>query len=329
MSRSDAVYFTEFGGPEVLRVGPWPEGPLGEHDVRIGVSTFALNRADLMYLAGEHYTIPAFPSRIGSEACGVVTETGAAVTGCAPGDRVTTIPFFTQNGVQGATAVVPDDYVTAVPDGLDDNEATAIWMQYLTPYFAFKEVCDLGEGDTVVITAASSSAGLGALQLCRELGVAAVATTRSPAKAEILRQSGASEVVVGDENLAKAISRASNGKGLQAAFDPLGGDSLQRYADHLAPGATVFGYGTLTDRQPVVPAAAMCRARAVFHPYSMFNHVDDPGQRARGIALVSEAIRSGCLRPRVDRVFGFEHVVDAYRYMQSGNQAGKIVVTVP
>ncbi|WP_275295090.1 zinc-dependent alcohol dehydrogenase family protein [Amycolatopsis sp. La24] len=326
---SEAVYFTEFGGPEVLRVGPWPEQPLGERDVRIRVSAFALNRADLMYLAGEHYTIPAFPSRIGSEACGVVTETGSEVTAFVPGDRVTTIPFFTQNGVQGISAVVPDDYVTTAPDGLDDHEATAVWMQYLTPYFAFKEVCDLGEGDAVLITAASSSAGLGALQLCRELGVAAIATTRSPAKAEILRQSGASEVVVGDENLPKAISRASNGKGLQAAFDPLGGDSLQRYADHLAPGATVFGYGTLTERQPVVPAAAMCRARAVFHPYSMFNHVDDPGQRARGIALVSEAIRSGRLRPRVDRVFGFEHVVDAYRYMQSGNQAGKIVVTVP
>lgn len=148
-------------------------------------------------------------------------------------------------------------------------------------------------------------------------------------KAEILRESGATAVVVGDAGLARAISRASEGKGLRAAFDPLGGDSLARYVDHLAPGATVFGYGTLTDRQPVVPAAAMCRARAVFHPYSMFNHVSDPGQRARGTALVGEAIRSGRLRPRVDRVFDFGHVTDAYRYLRSGSQAGKIVVTAP
>ncbi|MBU2694464.1 zinc-dependent alcohol dehydrogenase family protein [Pimelobacter sp. 30-1] len=322
-----AIFFERFGGPEVLQSGAFEDRPLGPRDVRLDVAAFALNRADLMYLHGEHYTIPEFPARIGSEASGIVTEVGADVSELAVGDRVATIPFFTQDGVQGTSAVFPADYVVPVPGDLDDVHACAVWMQYLTPYMAFKEVRDLGRGDVVLVTAAASSAGLGALQLCRELEIATVATTRSAAKADLLRASGATAVVVGDDDLSAAIAEVSGGRGIDAAFDPIAGDSLSRYVDDLAPGATVFGYGTLSDEQPVIPVAAMCRAGAVFHPYSLFNHIGIPDQRRRGVELISKAVAGGSLRPRVDRVFGFADALDAYRYMESNAQAGKIVVT--
>jgi NADPH:quinone reductase-like Zn-dependent oxidoreductase len=182
----------------------------------------------------------------------------------------------------------------------------------------------------VLITAAASSAGLGALQLARVLGLRTIATTRTPDKLELLRRNGAtSAVVIGTCDIGEEIDRVSGGRGLAAAFDPVGGTSLAGYVDHLAKGATVFGYGTLSDRLPVIPVAGMCRAQAVFHPYSMFNHVVDPQQRARGCKVVLDAIAAGELRPTIDRVFEFDQVVDAYHYMESNQQAGKIVVRVP
>ena len=322
-----AIYFERFGGPEVLQVGEFEDRPLGPRDVRIEVTAFALNRADLMYIRGEHYTIPEFPARIGSEATGTVVEVGAQVSNFSLGDRVSTIPFFTQHGVQGTSAVFPAEYVVAVPGDLDDVRACSIWMQYLTPYMAFKEVRNLGSGDVVLVTAAASSAGLGALQLCRKLGINTVATTRTPAKADLLRESGATAVVVGDDDISLVIAEVSEGRGLNAAFDPIAGNSLSRYVHDLAPGAIVFGYGTLSDEQPVVPVAAMCRANAVFHPYSLFNHIGIPAQRRRGVELISQAVAAGSLLPHVDQVFDFDHALDAYRYMESNAQAGKIVVT--
>lgn len=324
------LYFEELGGPEKLRIGPWPRRPLRPGEVRLRVQAFALNRADLMYLNGEHYTIPDLPTRIGSEAVGTVIEVAPGVTGVALGDRVSTMPFFTPDGVQGDVAVVPADYLAPADDRLGDAQACSVWMQYLTPYLAFVEVCRLRPGDAVLVTAATSTAGLGAVEIARSLGLSTIATTRSPGKADLLREAGATAVAVaGTDDLGRVIAEATGGRGVDAAFDPIGGRSLADYVDHLAQGAVVLGYGTLSDEQPEIPVAAMCRARAVFHPYSMFNHIDDPRQRRGAVRFISDRITTGELTPRVDRVFPFEEAVEAYRYMQSNQQAGKIVVTVP
>jgi NADPH:quinone reductase-like Zn-dependent oxidoreductase len=331
MSRPEsAVVFRELGGPEVLNVEDASPRPVADNDVRIDVAAFALNRADLMFIHGEHYTIPAFPSRIGSEAVGTVTEIGKNITAFNIGDRVTSIPFYTTtDGVQGTTAVLPGDYVTLAPPELSDAEACSVWMQYLTSYFAFAEVANLGSDDTVLVTAAASSAGLGAIEVARALGARVIATTRTEKKRSLLLEAGANEVaLVGVDDLGEVIDRTTDGKGVRVAFDPIGGESLGTYVHHLAPNAVIFGYGTLSDQQPVIPMAAMCRTQSVFHPYSMFNHVGRADERQRGVDFILERIGSGALRPRVDRVFAFDQVLDAYRYMESNEQSGKIVVQI-
>ena len=327
---SRIVQCEQFGGPEVLRVVDAEDPPLLPGEVRYDVRAFALNRADLMFLRGEHYTIPEFPSRIGQEAAGVVTEIGPGVTGFAVGDAVTAVPFFTQrHGVHGTSAFTPAGFLTRMPREIDFARGTSLWMQYLTPWFAFVEVARLTKGDTLLVTAAASSAGLGAIQIARYLGVHTVATVRTPAKAELLYGQGADAVVVeGNGGLASAVREVSGGRGIDAAFDPIGGDSLLSYSGLLARGAVVLGYGTLSDRQPVVPVADMVRADAVFHPYSMFNHVIDPEQLARATRAILSGIDAGELDPVVDRVFPFAELLDAYRYMESNRQAGKIVVEV-
>ena len=324
------VQCVEFGGPDKLIISEIDDAPLERDEVRYRVEAFALNRADLMFMRGQHYTVPIFPSRIGQEAAGVVTEIGAGVTRFAVGDHVTAIPFHTmKHGVQGESAVTPEDYLTLVPENVDSVTAGAIWMQYLTPWFAFVELAKLDRGDTVLITAAASSAGLGAIQIAKLLGLRTVVTVRNPAKAALLEAQGADAVVVsGQDDLAEAVKRVSGGAGIAASFDPIAGDSLDGYVDLLARGAVVISYGALSEQQPVVPLAAMVRANAKFYPYSMFNHVIEPEQLLRACTEISAALASGDLRPVIDRVFDFDQLLDAYRYMESNAQMGKIVVQV-
>ncbi|NKB39275.1 MAG: zinc-binding dehydrogenase [Gammaproteobacteria bacterium] len=322
------VQFKEFGGPEKLQFTSLEPGKLEAGEVLFKVDAFALNRADILFLNGHHYSLPNFPSRIGSEAAGVVEAVGSGVTNFKPGDKVSSIPFHNDAyGTQGEWAIVPEQYLCSWPDSLSAEEACSVWMQYLTAYYALFEVGKLTENDYVLIPAASSSAGIGAIQLTEEAGAKAIATTRTQDKAEFLLTAGASFVVVTeDENLAERILEITGGQGVRLVYDPIAGSFTKAYLDALARHAIIFLYGLLGGDATEVDIVAMVRKAAVIHPYSMFNHVCEAEQLEKGKDYIFSRLLNGSLRPLVDRVFDFEQTLDAYRYMETNQQKGKIVV---
>ena len=324
------VRLHEVGYPaDTLRIERIARPTLRPDEVGIRVHAFALNRADWLYARGMHYTALVLPSRIGSECAGVVEEVGSAVHDIKPGDKVATVPFnTTMHGVQGEYAVVPARYVAPWPAELSAIEATSIWMQYLTAYFAFIEVGQLTARDHVLIPAASSSAGLAAVQLAKLCGATVIATTRSSAKAALIYETGADTVVVVNDSidLSNAILQASGERGVRIVYDPVAGPFMRRYLDALAPNARIFIYGLLSGQATELDIVPLVRRAAVVHPYSMFNHVSDPDQLRRGIAFVLDAIRDRGLRPRIGKVFGFGESVSAYRELDDDSHYGKIVV---
>ena len=100
-----------------------------------------------------------------------VEAIGEDVTGFAIGDKVSTIPAFSMNrySVYGEQAIVPATATVKHPDNLSWEQATKIWMQYLTAYGALIDAAQLVPGDAVIITAASSSVGLAAMRQYRSL----------------------------------------------------------------------------------------------------------------------------------------------------------------
>lgn len=330
METARVVRFKRIGGPEVLSIEDIEKPEPGPGEVRLEVCAFALNRADCLFIRGQHYSQASLPSRIGSEAAGIVDAIGEGVSEFEPGDKVCTIPFHNDKyGVQGEFAVYPARYVAPWPERLSAVQACSVWMQYLTAYFALLEVGKAGTGDFVLIPAASSSAGLGAIQLVTDVGATAIATTRTDEKKQFILQAGAGHVVVTErEDLARRIDEITDGAGVRLVYDPIGGSFLKSYVDALARHATIFLYGLLSGEPTVVEIVPMVRKAAVLHPYSMFNHVSDPVQLARGKNYIQERLGDGRLTPLVDRVFDFEQVVEAYQYMESNQQKGKIVVRV-
>lgn len=326
-----AIIFNKIGGPEVLHIEEIELLPPGPDEVRIKVSAFALNRADLLLMYGLHYTTASFPSKIGSEASGIVDAVGENVSKLNVGDRVSTIPFHTAiHGVQGEYATVPAQFITAWQEGLSATEACSVWMQYLTAYFPFNEITQIGESDWVLIAAASSSAGQGAMQLARAQGAKVIATTRTNKKQNLLLELGADQVIVTEEepDIAARILELTEGKGVKLAYDPIGGHFTSQYAEAMAWHGVIILYGVLAGTSTDIPIVPMVRRAAVLHPYSMFNHVSEPDQLRRGIQFISEKIKEGLLRPRIDRVFPYSEAIEAYHYMESNQQSGKIVVSL-
>src|SRR5436305_2204389 len=195
------VRFHETGGPEVLRVEQVEIPPPGKGEVQIRIHALGLNRAEVMFRAGQYVSQPRFPARPGYEAAGTVAAIGEGVKGFKIGDAVSVIPGFDLNdyGLYGDLANAPAGLVAHHPPALSWVEAAAVWMQYLTAYGALIDIAGLKAGDTVVIPAASSSVGLAAIQIANKVGATPIALTRGRSKRQTLLDAGAAHVVVTDE----------------------------------------------------------------------------------------------------------------------------------
>ena len=201
-------------------------------------------------------------------------------------------------------------------------------MMYATAYFAFRVHARVGPGDTVLVTAASSSAGLGGLHLAKLMGARVIATSRTREKASRLIEQGADHVIATDEGLlAERMLEITDGRGVQVAYDPIGGAFIRRYLDGLAEQARVFVYGMLGgDPSIEYPIASVLRRGLSIQPYSAIPPLADARLREEAKLFLTLALQAGRLAPVVDRVFALEDAVAAYDYMRSGRQFSKIVM---
>ncbi len=295
------------------------------------VEAIGLNRAEIMLRKGKYLETPQLPSRLGYEAAGVIDAVGADVTGLRIGDRVSTIPSFpmSQYGVYGESAIVPAYAAAHYPEKLSAIEGAAIWMQYMTAFGALIEYGGLKKDDTVLITAASSSVGLAAIQIVKAAGGVAIGTTRGADKKAFLLEAGADHVIVTDEeNLVERGMSLTDGKGARLVFDPVAGPLLEQLAAVTAPGGIIFEYGALAPHPTPYPLFPALAKGLTIRGYTLFEIVKNPEMLKRGKEYIYQGIESGSLKPIIDRTFPLAEIADAHRYMASNQQKGKIVVTV-
>jgi NADPH:quinone reductase-like Zn-dependent oxidoreductase len=328
---SRIVRFHRTGGPEVLQIDELDIGQPKAGEVRIRVRAIGLNRAEAMFRSGAYLEAPLLPARLGYEVSGDVEAIGAGVTGLVVGDAVSTVPAFSMNqyGVYGDAAIVPAHAVVKHPARLSWVQAAAIWMQYLTAYGALVEFGALARGDAVVITAASSSVGLAAIQIVNSLGGISIAATRTSAKRAALLGAGAQHVIATQEqDLAKEVLQITSGKGARLAFDPVCGSGVEALANATSEGGTIFLYGALAPEPTPFPLFTALSKNLVVRGYTLFSVVGKPESFARGKRFVIDGLESGRLSPVIARTFPLQDIVQAHRFLESNEQIGKVIVTV-
>lgn len=328
---SRVVRFHRIGGPEVLQVDELDLGAPAPGEVRIRVRALGLNRAESMFRRGIYPEVAILPAKLGYEAAGEIEAIGEGVTGFAPGDVVSTIPAFSMNqyGVYGDAAIVPVHAVVKHPATLSLPEAVSIWMQYLTAYGALVEYGHLSAGEAVIITAASSSVGIAAIQIANSLGAIPIATTRTAAKRAALLEAGAAYVIVTDEqDLAAEVMRVTGGKGARFAFDPIGGPGVEALAAALGDEGILIPYGVLTTEPTPYPLLTALAKNLTVRAFTLPFLTRDLVRLGRGKQFVLRGIEAGHFKPIIARIFPLAEIAEAHRYMESNQQVGKIVVTV-
>ncbi|KJK02979.1 NADPH:quinone reductase [Pseudomonas sp. 21] len=329
--KTRAVRFHQFGGPEVLRIEPVEVRQPGADEVSIRVKALGLNRAESLLRTDRYIESPRFPSGLGLEATGVVEAVGSAVRGFAPGDAVSVLPptSMQEDPTHAERLVVPQARLVKNPPGQAWNDAAATWMQYLTAYGALVQVAALREGDFVVITAASSSVGLAAIQIARRVGAVPVAVTRTSAKREALVQAGAAEVIASEEeNLRSRLLEITGKAGARVVFDPVGGPIFEALTAAMAEGGVLIEYGGLSPEPTPFPLFEVLSRSLVLRGYRVYEVLEDPQRLHEAAEFIYAGLADGSLRPVIARTFAFDAIAEAYRYLESNQQFGKVVVTL-
>lgn len=325
------VRFHEYGGPDALRIEDIDLPGPGRGEVQIRVKALGLNRAEVLLRSGSYIETPTLPSGLGLEASGVVETIGEGVEGFAGGDAVSIVPpiSMVRWPAYGELATFPAELLVKHPPSLSWEVAAAVWMQYLTAYGALVDIAKVQKGDFVVITAASSSVGLAAIQIAKSVGATPVAITRTSAKTQSLRDFGAANVIASaEEDLQRRLHEIVGPGGARVVFDPIGGPIFDPLTAAMSQDGILIEYGGLSPEPTPFPLFAVLSKRLTLRGYLVHEIVGDPARLAAAKAFILDGLGSGALKPAIAKTFGFEQIVDAHRYMESNEQFGKIVVTM-
>ncbi len=325
-----ALRLHEYTGIDGIRLDDIdvPEPSAG--DIRIAVEAFSLNYGDLELFENKYMFSMQLPARFGDECAGVVDAIGENVQGFSIGDRVSSLPWMNEGyGVDGEFAIVPADFVAHYPENLSSNQACCIWVAYLTAYYALFEVGSLQRGETVLITAGTSSAALAAMELAKQHGANTIATSRSASNRQFLLDVGYDHVIIqGEDSMAHKILQYSAGLGARIIYDPIGGKIVQEYAGGLAQNAEIFLYGGIDPSPTILPEIEMTQKAACLRPFSVYNHIYEAQSRQRGVEYVFNALSKNVIRPFVDTVYPLAEFRQAFEdQVQASGRRGKIVIS--
>lgn len=196
-------------------------------------------------------------------------------------------------------------------------------------YGMVADAANVQPGQYVVITAASSSAGLAAIQVVNYVGGISIAVTTSGKKRDALTKAGAAHVIAADEqDLVTEVLKITENRGAAVILDPVGGPLLTRLIDAVAAKGKIYIYGALSQEPALLPVMTLVSKMPALYGYNTTEVLLDPARLGAAIQFIYEGIAKGKLKPVIGKVFPFGEIVAATKFLEANTQVGKIVVTI-
>jgi len=323
-----AIVVSQPGPPEVLQIRDIPRPAVRPGWVRVRVKAFGLNRSEMFTRQGHSGTAVKFPRVLGIECVGIVDDpsdsglerdrTVAAVMGGMGRDF---------DGGYAEYALLPATHIMPVDTTLPWAQFAAIPEAYLTAWGCLVEAMEARSGQVLLVRGGTSSVGMAAISLARDLGLTVAATTRNTAKADVLRAAGAAHVIIDSGAIAPEARRLFP-QGVNGVLELIGTTTL---LDSLkCPGmrgivcyAGMLGNAWSLEHFEPMPAIPSTVRLTVYT-----THIVTAANSTGPLQQIVRGIESGRLRSNLDRVFRFDDIVAAHRYMEENRSTGKLVVTV-
>jgi NADPH:quinone reductase-like Zn-dependent oxidoreductase len=309
----------------VLRVRdvPRPEPHAGW--VLIKVMAFGLNRSEMFTRQG-HSPSVRFPRVLGIECVGEIVA--APETDLAPGQTVAALMGGMGRAFDGGYAeytLVPASQVIPLTTDLPWETLAALPETYLTAWGSLVEALEVRAGQTLLVRGGTSSVGMAAISLAKDMGLRVIATTRNPAKADALRAHGADDVLLDHGQLAPDVERLVPG-GVPALLDLVGTATLRDSLRAVAPRGIVCNSGILGNAwvferfEPLVDIPS--GVKLTVYDSETITAANSAGPLQR----IVDGVAAGRYRVSLDRVFALDEIAEAHRYMEENRATGKLLV---
>ncbi|HUI65585.1 MAG TPA: zinc-binding dehydrogenase [Bacteroidota bacterium] len=228
-------------GPQAFELRELDDPEPGKGEARIAVDTFGLNFADVMASLGLYRDAPPLPAVLGYDVVGRIDKLGNGLKGFREGMRVVAMTRF---GGFATEAIATSNGMCEIPDDFDAASATALSTQFVTAWYAAKEMICLHPGDRVLIHAAAGGVGSALVQLAKQSGCTVFGTTGSAWKMKHLEELGVDyPLCTAAEDFERAYRASDGAKPLDVVFDSIGGASVRKGLRMLGSGGRLVSYG--------------------------------------------------------------------------------------
>ena len=216
---------------------------LGPRDVLIQIQAAGVSFATSLVVQGKYQRKPPLPFTPGTEVAGIVIASGAQVRRFKVGDRVCAVLDW---GGLAEQAVAREVNVFAIPDGLSFARAIAFTNSYATSAAAltWPHLLNVQAGQTLLVHGASGGVGIAAVEIGKILGATVIATAGSAAKLELARRHGADHGInYRQQEFRDEVLALTAGRGVDAVYDPVGGEVFMQSLRCMAPEARIMPVG--------------------------------------------------------------------------------------
>ncbi|MDR3606801.1 MAG: NAD(P)H-quinone oxidoreductase [Oligoflexia bacterium] len=314
------------GGPENLKIAEGPRPTPAADQVLIKVHAAGVNRPDLAQRAGHYPPPPGASPILGLEVSGVIEEAGEG-SRWQVGDAVCAL---TPGGGYAEYCIAPAAHCLPIPSGYSFVEAAGIPETYFTVWANVFMLGRLQPGEKLLIHGGSSGIGTTAIQLARAFGAEVFATAGTDEKCQACEKLGAHAINYKKDDFVTAIKVATNSSGVNVILDMVGGDYTPRNIECLAPLgrlvqiATLHGGPVSFDLRKVMQKRLLITG-STLRPRSVAEKADIAQALLKNVWPLLE---NGKVKVIMDRVFRFEEAADAHRYLDAGENIGKITLSV-
>ena len=311
---------------DVIELNTVAESALGQEDVLISMEAAPLNPSDFVLVRGMYGIRPAFPSPIGAEGVGRVTQTGSRVDSALQGKRVLILPTYEQ-GTWADQVVVPVRNTVPMSDEADPLQLSMIGINPATAYLLLSRYVSLMPGDWIGQTAANSAMGQYVIKLAKLAGVKTLNVVRRKEAAEQVRQFGGDRVVHQGDDLEKDIERALDGKGLSLVLDTVGGAPVGELAKALKPSGSVVLCALQSGHFPALSPKDFIYRGLSLHGFWLINWIRNaPRAEIRETyEKLGALVADGSLSAAVEHVYPLEQFKEAFEHSSRSSRNGKIL----
>jgi NADPH:quinone reductase len=302
---------------EVMRLEDAPRPEPGPGQVVVEVSATNINFPDALLCRGQYQIRPPLPFTPGVEICGRTPDGRRVLTTVA-------LPHggFAQYALADAAGLLP------APPVLDDAEAAALHIGYQTGWFGLHRRAHLQAGETLLVHAAAGGVGSAAVQLARAAGARVIGVVGGKEKAAVASELGCDLVLDRyTDDIAAAVKDATNGRGADVVYDPVGGTAYAQSSKCIAfEGRIVIVGFTSGDIPTPALSHVLVKNYSVLGLHWGLYAAREPASVARCHERLTELAEQRRIRPLVSERVALADAADAVQRVADGTTTGRVVV---